>query len=110
MPDRTPNARASYDAVATTCRGRRGSPSPATTTGRPESSGRRSPSTAARNWSRSTCRIQSAMGRCDSPRLDEAADLAGEPLPHGAVPGEGQVGAVADVELGMGGQERRVVD
>ena len=35
MPDVTPNARASYDAVATTCRGRFGLPSPPTTTGRP---------------------------------------------------------------------------
>ena len=35
MPERTPNARASYDAVATTWRGRVGSPSPPTTTGRP---------------------------------------------------------------------------
>ena len=54
-PDRTPNARASYDAVATTWRGRLGLPSPPTTTGRPASSGRRRTSTAARNWSRSTC-------------------------------------------------------
>ena len=49
IPDRTPNARASYDAVATTCRARAGSPSPPTTTGRPASSGRRRTSTAARN-------------------------------------------------------------
>ena len=35
IPERTPNARASYDAVATTWRGRRGLPSPPTTTGRP---------------------------------------------------------------------------
>ena len=61
IPDRTPNARASYDAVATTCRGRLGLPSPPTTTGRPASSGRRRTSTAARNWSRSTCSTQSAM-------------------------------------------------
>jgi hypothetical protein len=33
-------------------------PSPPTTTGRPRSSGRRSTSTAAMNWSRSTCKIQ----------------------------------------------------
>src|SRR5262245_31919758 len=58
IPDRTPNALASYDAVATTWRGRRGLPSPPTTTGRPASSGRRRISTAARNWSRSTCRTQ----------------------------------------------------
>src|SRR6185295_5890655 len=58
MPERTPNARASYDAVATTCRGRLGFPSPPTTTGRPASSGRRRTSTAARNWSRSTWRTQ----------------------------------------------------
>src|SRR4051794_20543090 len=57
MPERTPAARASYDAVATTCRGRFGLPSPPTTTGRPASPGRRSTSTAARNWSRSTWRI-----------------------------------------------------
>ena len=57
VPERTPNARASYDAVATTWRGLVGSPSPPTMTGRPASSGRRSTSTAARNWSRSTCRI-----------------------------------------------------
>ena len=49
IPDRTPNARASYEAVATTCRGRFGFPSPPTTTGRPASSGRRRISTAARN-------------------------------------------------------------
>ena len=58
MPERTPNARASYDAVATTWRGRVGSPSPPTITGRPTSSGWRSTSTAARNWSRSTWRNQ----------------------------------------------------
>ena len=40
----------------------RGLPSPPTTTGRPASSGRRSTSTAARNWSRSTWRIQSRAG------------------------------------------------
>ena len=66
MPERTPNARASYDAVATTCRGRLGSPSPPTTTGRPASSGRRRTSTAARNWSRSTCRTQSPIGHAIS--------------------------------------------
>ena len=38
-----------------------GSPRPPTTTGRPASSGRRSTSTAARNWSMSTCSTQRAM-------------------------------------------------
>jgi len=54
-------ATASYDAVATTCRGRRGLPSPPTITDRPVSSGRRRISTAARNWSRSTCKTHSPM-------------------------------------------------
>ena len=35
-----------------------GSPSPPTTTGRPRNSGCRSTSTAAMNWSRSTCSTQ----------------------------------------------------
>ncbi len=58
IPDPTPNARASYDAVDTTPRSV-GSPRPPTTTGRPASSGRRSTSTAAMNWSRSTCSTHS---------------------------------------------------
>ena len=40
-----------------------GSPSPPTTTGRPRSSGRRSTSTAAMNWSRSTCSTQRVTSR-----------------------------------------------
>ena len=55
MPEPTPYSRASYDAVETTPRSV-GSPRPPTTTGSPASSGRRSTSTAAMNWSRSTCR------------------------------------------------------
>src|SRR6476619_5338233 len=72
MPERTPWARASYDAVATTWRGRDGFPSPPTTTGRPASSGRRRTSTAARNWSRSTCRTHSTVP-IPSPRGGERA-------------------------------------
>jgi hypothetical protein len=60
IPECTPNSRASYDAVATTDRVA-GSPVPPTTTGLPRSSGRRSTSTAAMNWSRSTWSIQAAM-------------------------------------------------
>src|SRR5215472_6367832 len=56
-PECTPKTRASYEAVATTPR-LAGSPSPPTTTGSPRSSGRRSTSTAAMNWSRSTCSTQ----------------------------------------------------
>ena len=55
IPDRTPHALASREAVATTWRGRLGFPSPPTTTGRPRRSGRRRTSTAARNVSMSTC-------------------------------------------------------
>ena len=46
-----------------------GSPRPPTTTGRPASSGRRSTSTAAMNWSRSTCSTQPRRvpGRPGSP-------------------------------------------
>src|SRR4051794_32513777 len=85
MPECTPKARASYEAVATTCRGRRGSPFPPTTTGSPASSGRRSTSTAARNWSRSTC---STQYRCSPTRpvcppgsgpSDQPDDLGGHP-------------------------------
>ena len=54
IPEPTPNSRASYDAVETTARSV-GSPRPPTITGLPASSGRRSTSTAAMNWSRSTC-------------------------------------------------------
>lgn len=54
MPEPTPNARASYDAVETTARSP-GSPRLPTITGLPASSGRRRTSTATRNWSRSTC-------------------------------------------------------
>src|SRR6478609_2409565 len=57
MPDPTPNSRASYDAVDTTARSV-GSPRPPTMTGRPASSGRRRISTAAMNWSMSTCSTQ----------------------------------------------------
>ena len=39
-----------------------GSPSPPTITGRPAALGRRSTSTAAMNWSRSTCRTQCSIG------------------------------------------------
>src|SRR5437764_1623438 len=59
MPDWMPNSRAAYEAVATTARCV-GSPAPPTTTGRPRSSGCRASSTAAMNWSRSTCRIHTA--------------------------------------------------
>lgn len=59
MPEPTPKARASYDAVETTARSV-GSPRPPTITGSPASSGRRSTSTAAMNWSRSTCSTQAA--------------------------------------------------
>ena len=61
MPECTPNSRAGYDAVETTARSV-GSPRPPTTTGRPSSSGCRSSSTAAMNWSRSTCRTQVTTG------------------------------------------------
>ncbi len=58
MPACTPTSRASYEAQVTTLRGSVGSPEPPTITGRPASSGWRRNSTEARNWSRSTCRIQ----------------------------------------------------
>src|SRR3954470_20322739 len=61
MPEPTPYSRASYDAVDTTPR-LVGSPSPPTITGLPASSGRRSTSTAAMNWSRSTWRTQRSIG------------------------------------------------
>ncbi len=57
MAERTPNARASYDAVETTPRFV-GSPSPPTITGLPRSSGWRSTSTAAMNSSMSTWKTQ----------------------------------------------------
>ena len=53
MAERTPNTRASYDAVATTPRW----PTPPTTTGFPRSDGLSRCSTAAKNASRSRCRI-----------------------------------------------------
>ena len=58
IPECTPNSRASREAVATTVRALVGSPEPPTTTGLPRSSGRRSTSTDAKNWSRSTCSTQ----------------------------------------------------
>src|SRR6478609_5359774 len=53
IPEPTPYSRASYDAVDTTARSV-GSPRPPTIIGLPASSGCRSTSTAAMNWSRST--------------------------------------------------------
>ena len=70
IPEPTPNARASYDAVDTTPRSV-GSPRPPTTTGRPASSGRRSTSTAAMNWSRSTCSTQAREVTPASPDHDQ---------------------------------------
>ena len=64
IPERTPKARASRTTPSPRpAAAGSGSPSPPTTTGRPASSGRRRISTAARNWSRSTCRIQSVTSR-----------------------------------------------
>src|SRR6185503_6878414 len=70
IPEPTPNARASYDAVDTTPRSV-GSPRPPTTTGSPASSGRRSTSTAAMNWSRSTCSTQAREVTPVSPDHDQ---------------------------------------
>src|SRR5512138_3656746 len=61
IPERTPNSRASREAVATTARAWVGSPEPPTITGRPRNSGRRSTSTEAKNWSRSTCNNQTPV-------------------------------------------------
>ncbi len=60
IPERTPYSRASYDAVETTARSV-ASPRPPTITGSPASSGRRRISTAAMNWSMSTCSTQVAI-------------------------------------------------
>src|SRR3954447_9345655 len=68
MPEPTPYWRASYEGVDTTPR-LLGSPSPPTITGLPASSGRRSTSTAAMNWSRSTWRTQCSIG-CTPARPD----------------------------------------
>src|SRR5690349_23734333 len=57
MADRTPYLRASYDAVETTPRG----PTPPTMTGLPRSDGLSRCSTAAKNASRSRCRIDAAL-------------------------------------------------
>ena len=55
MAEWTPNRRASYDAALTTPRS--SGPPPPTMTGRPRSSGWSRCSTAAKNASRSTCRM-----------------------------------------------------
>src|SRR5512139_680622 len=68
MADRTPYARASYDAVATTPR----PPTPPTTTGLPRSEGLSRCSTAAKNASRSRCSTD-ASGRM-ARNLPAAAD------------------------------------
>ena len=62
MAERMPNTRASYEAVLTTPRSF--GPPPPTTTGLPRSAGLSRCSTAAKNASRSTCRIvvASALG------------------------------------------------
>ena len=75
IAERAPNARASYDAVATTPR----TPTPPTMTGRPRSEGLSRCSTEAKNASRSRCRtlgverirpapLGSTGGRCPDSR------------------------------------------
>ena len=78
MPEPTPNSRAAYDAVDTTPRSV-GSPRPPTTTGSPASSGWRRISTAAMNWSRSTCSTHCWPAGVSRPRL-VAACPAGRPV------------------------------
>src|SRR5262249_8970085 len=75
IPDWTPNARASYEAVLTTPR-LLGSPSPPTTTDRPRNSGCRNTSTAARNWSRSTWSTRRPRLACAEPMGAYAPMLA----------------------------------
>src|SRR5690606_21971430 len=75
-----------------------GSPRPPTMTGRPASSGRRSTSTAARNWSMSTW---STQARASTVGLDERSDIF-DPL--GAVPQvlDGLFGLLAQGLDGLG--------
>src|SRR3954470_11337065 len=61
IPECTPNSLASREGVATTARAWVGSPEPPTITGLPRNSGRRSISTEAKNWSRSTCNSQTPV-------------------------------------------------
>ena len=74
------SSRASYDAVETTAALGRVA-APPTTTGSPASSGRRSTSTAAMNWSRSTCSTQCCGIRPFWPDAPTPARLSGVAAP-----------------------------
>src|SRR2546429_183403 len=87
MPACTPNLRAGYDAHVTTLRGSSGSPLPPTMIGRPASSGLRRTSTAAWNWSRSTCRTHRCVIGSSRERSSQSspAELARDVFPGIAV-------------------------
>ena len=98
IPEPTPNSRAAYDAVDTTPRSV-GSPRPPTTTGSPSSSGWRSISTAAMNWSRSTCSTHCCRRRVRPGWSTPARPVAG--APRSASPRRRQrVGGLERVEAG----------
>ena len=97
MPACTPNSRAGYDAHVTTLRGSMGSPLPPTMIGKPASSGLRRTSTAAWNWSRSTCSIH---------RESRATELARQALPLVAE-GLQRLAAVGELVVHVVGVEQR---
>src|SRR4051794_36345816 len=109
MPACTPSLRAGYDAHVTTLRGSFGSPLPPTMIGRPASSRLRRTSTAAWNWSRSTCRTHRCVIGSSRERSSQssAAELARHVFPGIAKLLE-RLAALGQLELHIVNVEERV--